>query len=1601
MAKTKAKNIDKKSKKKVYITLGVVALAILFAVLFVVFAFFGKDEVETFSFSGYVFADGECLEGAKVSCGVKQTQTDENGYYSFDGLTSVVEVSVSKDNYIFGKGLVYVNCDKENVDFFGYELFSRIGVVKNGENVVPYATIIAESETGTFITQAGPLGTFSLTGLAGDVHITSYTSEGNLDFFEVNFNKTQQDNLVINTTTHIDVSVLCDSDEGHDFVLSLDGNNLNLDSDLKCSIDDVSPQSVLTLSSTNYYIANPQIRVTIQNGEYVFNVEKYYDIQGVVLSGSTPLDGARVLAGGVRADVNDDGSFAISNLHGENVVKAYCRGFTFEDVNINNTSTTVSLNGSFSLSGKVVIDNGELRGFVVASGENTARTDINGEFTLSNLKLGDVLRVNTSDYHVVNGDITLSKIISPTFELKKIYTATINIEYLGTPIDGAVAKIGDDTYTSSNGVITIPNLFGYNAFTLECEGYKFEGDYALNFRNNTLGKDDITIYKYFTLSGAVTSGDMKINDGTVNAGGYTVNTDEDGHFEITGLYTSGKMTISADGYNTQTLDYSINNNEKNITLDYDVVGSIASGDIAVDGVKISCGDNTTYSADGQFSLRGLVGRNTISFAKEYYTFANNDIQVSSCKDLEISCTYKVSGVASNEQGAISGVVITITKDGESATATTNSEGKFEFTGLYGKYMLYCSSDYSEQTLLPYKYDITAGGIYNFSESGYKISGKVTSAGVSVAGVTVTAGEISTVTNKDGEYTFDLLIKEETLVLSKDGYTFANNNFNVDKSLEGTSVDFECTYAIDGVVKSGETPLEGVKITIAGNDYYTDDDGCYAITGLAGSNNMQVSLDSYSFDNPSNIVISGTYNINATFDSTITITTGDVPVVGAKFIFDDKEYITSSEGCALINGLSLGDTIAFALTGYTISPYTFDSLESSVDISATYTIAGTVYLNNSTLEGVTVTCGDRVVITNDQGIFSFSGVAGLVSLSFEKTGTSLSFEGMNITGYTSNLVVKARYTVSGQITCAGIGVGGVNILAIPKSGGGGSVSSTTDPSGNYSILLDYSAILQLQKTGYEFNDEYEIDGPTTMNIVAQYQIKGRVISGDLKIKGATVLLSDGTTATTDKNGEFTFEHIEEGVSFSVTADGFNDGKYEMIFGYSDSIVIELTYNVTIKLSEITSLPSVTLKVGEDETTMNIISEKILENLKGSLLIEITKDGYTFSPEKFAVGGGTTQTIIVKKQFDVSGYITTTNGIVATGVTITAGEDKSCVTDSNGYYHISGLTDNPVIKLEMNVVDTAYNGDNYSYSKTLFTASTDRENANFTLPDSDYAYFLFKNGYQKLNDASSYQIFGSGTVVDSTTGKDQYVHIVYKKDTKGNRLIQNLNYGDTINAVVIKVDPKVAQLTYVDTANESVKYQTITGSDVKNGTANWSTSWTNTTYASYLENYGVNAEGYYPYVINQDTVSSIENISLSNGMYTFTLKLAMTKTMYNYYTIQMSKMCSQQEFASFTYCYLTYTIGQDGFIRTMVVDEVYQVSAANGLVTPTITDKFTYTFKTTSMDDVINDIKIDTVDNIKTSLLEETPTKATKNINIAYCKMENSEYNIYSDKRRKFL
>jgi len=1580
------KQMATKEKKKKGLKIFAIIMAFILAIvgmLALIFLVIMKEpEIETFDFSGYVYADGEALSGAKVSCGITSTETDENGYYSFSGLTSVVEVIVSKENYVFDSKLVTVGDDSENINFSGFEIYSISGVVRNGDEIVPFADIRVLSELGEYVTKSNAFGVFTLPRLAGEVDLIA--THSSIQLFSQSFDKTKTD-LVVSGMTSITGKITVDGIGLNDFRLTINGSPVTINYDLTFRIHNVTPDSELKLLSDSFHIENDLFVVTAENSNYDFVAEKYYSVNGIVRSGDTIIPNARIDVNNTKAYSNKYGKFSVENLYGPHVLKAAALGFEFENVSVDCSNCDIEMIGLFDLSGQIITDDNSFQNIRVLSGNQSVLTNALGRFTLENIELGDIVSIDTDDYHVVDNNQIVASKNEIKFELLKLYDLSVNVSCNHLSLVNAGVVLGDDEYNvDTDGNVTIVNLFGVVEYQVVCDGYRFEEKYICSYLNSNA---NIVGNKYFDVTGVVKTGNIVLSGANLTIGDNTIIANEYGEFEFCNQYSEGVLRVECNGYNSQFVQFDIENNNVEINLTYNVSGVVVNGSNRVDGVNVFIDENHQVITDytGKFEFVDLTGENTIICTKDYYQF--DTVKISACLDLYIESSYSIEGFVSNASGVLNGLKIILLDNSQepiTIETVTDDNGKYSFAGLEGEYLLMYDPDYTSN-LLPNCYEIDRGGVYSFADCGYKIRGRVTSGGLAVEGVTVTAGDLVVTTNAQGIYKFDLIITDEILTLSKAGYEFENNNLPIDMSFDGREdVDFECSYKVSGTISSGEVALAGASVTVGEKQILTDENGYYEVCGIKGKVDVSAQLENYTITSKNNISSSSIVNLVATYSTKLVVKSGNLLIENVKVKINNRTYITNKLGEVEVSGIQIGDIAEFEKDGFDIVNHEFGEYSELVTIYSTYFVRGKVYLTSKAISGVKVTCGESVVFTDSSGGFDFSKLSGSNVISFEKD--SLIFENVQIDGY-CELSVSAFYSVSGTILVAGAPLENVKVST-------SQVSVFTDINGYYYIQsLNDVETLVFEKIGYSFPADIIVSGPSINNVSASYSISGQVKTGDVPVANIQIDISNGTSVITDDNGFYQIDGIESVVSLEIKNSKYNYAKLENIGNYTTEANFNLTYNVTINFTKILGVNEIVVSVNGINHICNDVTIELAE-LSGKSAFSISKSGYGFTPSTFATTQNILQDIAIEKEYTISGRITTTNNHAASNVAVVVGSKKT-LTNANGEYIISGLLGNSIPRVDMSVDDTAYNGEDFSFTATLGQFNSDASGVDYKVDETKYAYYLFKNGYQLLNTANSYQIYGNGSVHDTQSGEYQSVYIVYKKDGAGHRLIQNLNYYPT--KIMGIVDPKVAQLTYVDLNTKKVKYQTLKEGSVGDGSASYTTSWTqeNVSYQNYLESYGVNAEGYYPYVINESTIKSITEFGCSDGLYRFKITLdPENKIMYKDYVTQMGKMCSSQTFDGFISAVLTYTIDSNGYIHTMDIDEQYKVVAAS-IFKATVTDDFTYRFTTRSQDEVISNIDISSGSAIINSLKEETATKLNKAIN------SNFVVDMYYEKKRRVL
>ena len=1542
---------------------------------------FAKTSVPEFSFSGYVYADGKALEGATVDCGVSSTETDDSGYFKFTGINKVVQVTASKDGYLFGADLVFVSSISSDVNFRGYKLFDKSGVVRNNNVVVSGVDIIATSENGEFKTKSNEYGEFYLPNLAGQVKVTAEKSGFN--FFKQSFTIDKEDGVTISGITDISGKINIDVDNASpsDFTLKVNGIKTKIEDDFTFVATSVEPGSSISLACDDYYIVDSNRTIDSEFQEIVFDCKKYYDLTGSVYCGNTKLNNVVIKCGNKEVR-STDGTFAFTKLYGEHNILATSEGYTIANVMASVSNNNIQLSATTRVSGRVNLDIGQNTNEVILTiNDNVVSIDNMGRFTLDGVKFGDKVLVSSESYFCPQ-EIEVTSRESLIIDCKKYYNLDLHVMAENESLEEVDVLIADKNFkTNSEGVLQITNLYGEYTFHVSKAGYKFNSEYSCNYFGSEL---EIVGYELYNVEGSVKSGDLILNNAQVILDNNAIDVLSDGTFQLNNIYGNPQITITCDNYNPSIITLSKDNTTILVSLGYNISGTISCGNNNIADVIVTVKDITTKTDSlGKFEITNLYGENTITYSKEWYTFDNS--AVSNSEELNISGTYSLQGNVSkkgdNEEMEVLNnfKILLVNKDTHESTFTyTDDNGYYSFSGLSGEYALLYDMD-STLALKPSHYNVFTGGNYDFSNNGYSFGGVITCGNTPLSDVVVTIGNVKTTTNKDGVYFFGLVTKEGQITIEKEGYTFTPNGHNGrvnDKFDERLDVNYSATYKVEGVIKSGSIGIAGVNVIIGSASTITDIDGKFVIDGLMDTNNITLSLNNYKFSGVS--VISGYARLEyiATFDVIASIISGDISISNAEVLVNNKSTnIYSNElGIANICDVSLGDTITFRLDGFNINSYILNEYVENINLSATYRVTGRVSNCGIPLNGVKVSIlnSDKFVMTNENGSFELTDIAGNQTLVFELAGYN--FDNLDISG-ADYLNVMSKFDVEGTIKIGGkIALSGVTVTA-------GSYTTTTDKYGKFRVVgLTTSTLFVFEKEGYDFGDSIEVSSPSPLSISATYRVAGRVKSGDTILSGATITTTSGTSIESDDEGKFEIVGLDSATTITIAIDGYNPKTID-IEGYTPQIIANLDYDVVINFSGLSSASDYTkisIKINNSKVEMCNESIYTIRGLRGETLISLSKENCHFEPtnenNEFVVNRSETKNITIVKLFSITGTVKTSNGLPVAHATVYAGKNKT-IADKDGNYSFEGLSGTPKLKAVMPYYNPT------SEQEEVGVIVKEEGNYNISIAVDKFAINFLNYSYDNLRNANSYQIFGNGDVVATAPvvgDQVQKVALVYKKDRQGNKIFENKNKGDEI----MGIDPNVALLScfYTEGGVRKVKYQQIFGAGNFLGEyANYTNSWDGTNNTGwYKDNYGVDADGFSPYTIKKSTITAVNNLSLSGDIYSFTMALTPTADSYSYYAKLMAKMCSAQTLKGFSSITLSYTITRNGLLRTMSIQEKYTVN--KGVDVP-VSATINYRFVINSLTEKISDIDITSPQTVLNSIKrgEETPVE-TNNLNI---------------------
>jgi len=777
---------------------------------------------------------------------------------------------------------------------------------------------------------------------------------------------------------------------------------------------------------------------------------------------------------------------------------------------------------------------------------------------------------------------------------------------------------------------------------------------------------------YYALS-AATSGDYTISN--LPAGSYTVAAAKPGY-----VITAGFTNPVTVGPNATDKDFSAT-----ISTDaYRISGYIKDANntpIANVTVRDAIGRSAITDANGFYQIASLsAGTYTITPVAGIYTFSpvsrsvtitTTDVTNQNFSASAVSGTRKISGYVRNTTSdPLAGVTVS---DGGSRTSTTNASGYYELTNLpAGSYTLgaakigysFTPSGWTNPVVVSTTDRANINFTYSSAPGPYTVSGQVIDGGSGIAGVTISASFGGTATSgSNGNYTITgVPAGSFTLTASLPGYTCTPSILSGSAPYDVTSKNFVCTpgaigpYSVSGRVTDGSSmPIAGVTILLNnGMTAMTNAAGDYTFSNITlGTYTMMPTLNGYTFSPVSRTLAVSSNLTNQNFSGTAT--------AAGTYIVSGK---VTSNGVTGISGVSI---------------YASNGQSTTSDDSGNYLLNG---FGSGTFAVMPVS-----------STYTFSPVSASGSLSSSTPSATQNFVAAG---------TPSPYSISGRITDGSANpIAGVTMLL---SNG---MTTTTNANGEFSFsgLAVGSYTLMPFKSGYTFSPptltvyvSAEISLDVTVSFTGSvstsgaYTVSGRITDGTNPVVGVTVYASNGVSASSDANGDYTLSGfaagtfavmpVSSGYTFSPTSRSVspsastpNVSGQDFVrsggSGGDNSISGRVTDNSGNPVA------SVTISDGTRSATTDSSGNYTINNVPaGSYTLTPSKSGFGFSPASLAVSvppnaSGKDFIAVSQPTYTISGRIVDTTGDPVANVTLTDGSGRSTSTDGNGNYTLTGV------------------------------------------------------------------------------------------------------------------------------------------------------------------------------------------------------------------------------------------------------------------------------------------------------------------------------------------
>jgi hypothetical protein len=740
-------------------------------------------------------------------------------------------------------------------------------------------------------------------------------------------------------------------------------------------------------------------------------------ISGVIVgTNNAPLQGVSVSLTGSQtatATTAADGSYRFARLPagGSYVVKPKLLGYVFTPDTRGFSNLSADVRGDFvgtfvehKITGRVTKSDGTaVPGVTVAlsgSKSATATTDANGGYTLNAPTGGDyTVTPSKTDYtfspasrafSALGSDQTAAFTATPgTHAIRGRVTGAGGAALSGATLTLAGSKSATAT-TDANGDYSFTGLPSDGTYTVTAS----KANYTFTPPNQTFAQP--TTDKAANFAGALVNYKIsgRVNEGTPGLPGVTValtgsatgtaTTDANGLYSFT-VKAEGTYTVTASlahyGFTPPSQTFANLGGDKTADfnaarLRHTVSGRVTKPDgSALAGAAVALtGSQTaaaTTDAQGNFSFAGLAGGGdyTVTPTMRHYTLAPASRQF---KDLGANQTaafvgtldtHAIAGRVTKPDGSgLAGATVTLSGS-KSATATTDANGGYSFTGLGGGGSYTVAASKTNYTVAPPARtfgDLSSNQTADFAATlvNFRISGRISDNGNGVGGVAVAltgSRTASATTAADGSYSFTVPAEGNyTVTAAKTHYTFAPPSQTFDNLGGDKTADFAATllrFAIQGRVTAADGGgLQGVTVALTGSRTATATtaaDGSYSFPSLASDGTYAVapSLKDFVFTPASKTFAGLDADTSAGFTGALArfrikgrVTekgagvagvaidlAGTHPLLGA----DNRSVLTAADGSYSFDVISGGTYLVTpSKTTYTFSPssQSFDAID---------------------------------------------------------------------------------------------------------------------------------------------------------------------------------------------------------------------------------------------------------------------------------------------------------------------------------------------------------------------------------------------------------------------------------------------------------------------------------------------------------------------------------------------------------------------------------------------------------------------------------------------------------------------------------------------------